>query len=72
MAQLECRIIVTHGHRADLKTEVGMYCPVTRRYEHLGAHGPARREIDKVIADLRDRIEQERHLVTWSIMRGPR
>lgn len=72
MAQLECRIVVTHGHRADLKTELGMYCPVTRRYEPLGAHGPTVRDIDEAIRGLRERIERERHLLTWSVLRGPR
>ena len=69
---LECRIIVTYGNRVDRKVEVGMYCPVTRRYEPLGAHGPDQDTVDRVIRDLRVRIERERHDVTWSVMRGPR
>ncbi len=70
--QLECRIIITWGHRIDLKTEVGMYCPVTQRYEPLGAHGPSRREIDRVILDLKKSIERAGHRCTFSDRRGPR
>ena len=72
--QLECRIVVTYGvlTRSDLKTEVGMYCPVTRRYERLGFHGPAQRDVDKMVKGLKERIEKERHLITYSVMRGPR
>ena len=70
--QLECRIVITWGHRSDLKTEVGMYCKYTQRYEPLGAHGPDQRVVDKVIRGLKTKIEREGHLVTFSDRRGPR
>lgn len=63
--QLECRIVITRGGRIDLKTEVGMYDPVSGRYEPLGAHGPDRREIDKVIRDLKRSIEMAGHRLTF-------
>lgn len=70
--QLECRIIITWGHREDLKTEIGMYCKNTNRYEPLGAHGPRREEIDRVVLDLKKKIEMEGHRCTFSERRGPR
>jgi hypothetical protein len=70
--QLECRIILTHGHRIDLKTDLGMYDPVSGRYEPLGAHGPSPREVDRVVADLQASMERAGHLVTFSEVRGPR
>lgn len=70
--QLECRIVITWGHREDLKTEVGMYCPNTGRYEPLGAHGPLLKDIDKFVYGLKKRIEQEGHRCTFSELRGPR
>ncbi len=74
--QLECRIVLTHGHRADLKTEVGMFDPISGRYEPLGAHGdPTRagqRELDRVVRDLKGSMERAGHLVTFSERRGPR
>jgi hypothetical protein len=70
--QLECRIVTTHGHRHDLKTEVGMYDPISGRYEPLGAHGPRVRDVDKMVAGLAARIEAEGHLLTFSDVRGPR
>lgn len=67
--QLECRIIISHG-RTDLKTEVGMYDPLTMRYEPLGAHGPSQREIDRVVRDLQASMERAEHLVTFSEVRN--
>ena len=61
---LECRIVITKG-RPDLKTEVGMYDPVSGRYEPLGAHGPSAREVDKVVRDLKRSIEGAGHRLTF-------
>lgn len=68
--QLECRIVLTHGHRGDLKTEVGMYDPLNERYEPLGAHSP--REVDSMVYGLKEKIEREGHLLTFSDATGPR
>lgn len=62
--QLECRIVITRG-RADLKTEVGMFDPISGRYEPLGAHGPAQREVERVVLDLKKSIEKAGHLLTF-------
>jgi hypothetical protein len=66
--QLECRIVITH-RRCDLRTEVGMYDPLSGRYEFLGIHGglgPAgQREVDKVIRDLKTSIERAGHRLTF-------
>jgi hypothetical protein len=70
--RLECRIVLTHGHRVDLKTEVGMWDPLNERYAPLGVHGPNLREIDKMVYGLKDKIEKEGHVVTFSELRGPR
>ncbi len=70
--RLECRIILTHGHRWDLKTEVGMWDPLNDKYVSLGAHGPNMRELDKAVEGLKVRIEREGHLLTFSDVRGPR
>lgn len=67
--QLECRIIITHA--PDRRTfELGMYDPVTMRHEPLGRHPT--KDIDRIVRDLRVRMEQERHLVTYSEVTGPR
>lgn len=63
--QLECRIVITRGGRLDLKTEIGMYDPISGRYEPLGAHGPSQREIDKIINDLKRSITQAGHRLTF-------
>ena len=63
--QLECRIVITRGGRLDLKTEVGMYCPNTGRYEKAGVHGPDPREVDKVIMDMKTSIERAGHRLTF-------
>ena len=63
--KLECRIVITRYQRADLKTEVGMYDPVTERYVPLGAHGPLAREVDKVVTDLKRKLEQAGNTVTF-------
>lgn len=70
--QLECRIVLTHGHRADLKTEMGMWDPLNERYVPLGAHGPRASDIDKAVLGLKENIEREGHLLTFSEVRGPR
>jgi len=67
--QLECRIVIRHG---DLKTEVGMYDPLGGRYESLGAHGPLRSEVDRVVRDLKVRMEREGHRVSFSEITGRR
>ena len=62
--QLECRIVITHRRR-DGKTELGMYDPRAGRYEPLGAHGPAQREVDKVVYGLKESIERAGHRLTF-------
>lgn len=62
--KLECRIVITY--RKDKKIELGMFCKNTMRYEFCGIHGPNQRTIDKVIIDLRTRIESDPSLrLTW-------
>lgn len=61
--QLECRIILTF--RRDRKTGVGMYDPLSGRYEHLGEHGPDVRVVDKVVRDLKTSIIRAGHLLTF-------
>ena len=62
--QLECRLVITRGGRLDLKTELGMYCPVTGRYEKTGVHGPDPREVDKAVLALKTSIERAGHRLT--------
>lgn len=61
--QLECRIVLTY--QRDRRVAVGMYCPVTKRYEPLGVHGPARREVDRVVEDLKRSIIRAGHRLTF-------
>lgn len=70
--QLECRIVLTHGHRTDLKTEMGMWDPLNEKYVPLGAHGPRMADIDSAVRGLKERILKEGHLLTFSDVRGPR
>jgi hypothetical protein len=62
--KLECRIVLGF-RRADQKTEVGMYDPISGRYEPLGAHGPAATVVDKVVHDLKRAIEGAGHRLTF-------
>ncbi len=61
--QLECRIVITH--QPDKRVDVGMYDPITGRYEPLGRHGPSQREKDRVIRELKASIERAGHLLTF-------
>ncbi len=63
MNKLECRIILTY--RDDDKVEMGMYDPLSHRYEKLGIHGPAQKEIDRVVKDLKVSIERAGHRLTF-------
>lgn len=62
--QLECRIVLTRG-RPGRRTEVGMYDPVSGRYERLGEHGPDEREVERVVRGLAASIERAGHRLTW-------
>lgn len=65
--QVECRIVITHK----LNTfDLGMYDPVSGRHEPLGNH--PKRDIDRIVRDLRSRMEQEGHRVTYSEITGRR
>lgn len=66
--QLECRIVITH--KGPTEFALGMYDPVGMRYEPLGTHPT--RDIDRIVGDLRVRMERERHLVTYSEVWGQR
>jgi hypothetical protein len=59
MAQLECRIVVLYGRRI----EVGMYDPISFRYERIGYHSES--ELDKVIRDLKTSMERAGHRVSF-------
>lgn len=52
------------------KFDLGMFDPVGERYEPLGKHPMAK--ADKIIGDLKVRMERERHRVTFSEVTGPR
>ena len=67
MKQLECRIVITHWGR---EFDLGMFDPVTMRHEPLGRHPMV--DIERIVGDLRVRIEKERHLVSFSELTGPR
>jgi hypothetical protein len=49
---------------------LGMYDPISSRYEPLGDHPQS--NIDKVVRDLKVRMEREGHLVSFSEMQAPR
>lgn len=61
--KLECRVVITY--RRDGRVDLGMYCPVTHRYEALGTHGPERAEMDRVVGDLKASIERAGHRLTF-------
>ena len=65
--QLECRIVITHRGRI---FDLAMFDPLSMRYEPLGTH--PERDIDRIVCDLRIRMEREGHRVSFSEMRGPR
>lgn len=65
--QLECRIVITHWGRT---FSLGMFDPLSERHEPLGKHPTG--DIERIVGDLRVRMERERHLVTFSEVTGPR
>ena len=69
MKQLECRITITHD-RDGCTFALGMWDPVACRHEPLGRHPVA--DIERVVRGLRERMERERHVVTFSEVWGPR
>jgi hypothetical protein len=58
--QLECRVVLLHG---PITSELGMYDPLNMRYEHLGHH--PKRDIPRVVLDLKTSIERAGHLVSF-------
>lgn len=60
---LECRIVITH--RSDRRIDLGMYDPVSGRYEALGTHGPSQRDIDRAVLGLKRSIEDAGHRLTF-------
>ena len=58
---MECRIILKHSGAS---TEVGMFDPETGRYVPLGTHNG--RTLETVVRDLKTRMEQAGHTVTFS------
>ena len=60
--QLECRIVLTYPRRGG-KVSVGMYDPLSGRYEPLGDHEPHR--LEAMVRGLAARIEREGHRLTW-------
>lgn len=65
--QLECRVVLTHKGST---FTLGMYDPVSGRYEPLGTHPT--KDKDKIIHDLKVRIEREGHRLTFSEVQGSR
>ena len=65
--QLECRVVITHWGG---QFELGMFDPISGRYEFLGKH--PMKDIERIVHDLKVRMEQERHRVTFSEIQGPR
>lgn len=58
--QLECRIVIEHGGTT---FKLGMYDPVSTRYEPLGVH-PSR-DKDRIVRDLKRSMEHAGHRVTF-------
>lgn len=55
--------MITYQH--DGRITLGMYDPVSGRYEPLGVHGPARAEIDRQVMALKWSIERAGHRLTF-------
>lgn len=64
--QLECRVVVTEHQNGTFS--LGMYDPRHSRYESLGRH--PNRDREKIIGDLKSRIEREGHRLSMSVKRG--
>lgn len=67
--QLECRIIITHASEGRTFA-LGMFDPLSMRYEPLGNHPVS--DIERIVGDLKVRMERERHRVTFSELTAPR
>lgn len=61
--QLECRIVITYLR--DGRIKLGMYDPKSTRYEPLGTHGPAAKEVDKAVRGLKESIERAGHRLSF-------
>mgnify|MGYP007044010362 CR=1 FL=1 len=61
--QLECRIVLTFLR--DRRVALGMYDPISRRYEALGTHGPSVKDVDRAVYGLKDSILKAGHLLTF-------
>ena len=68
MRQLECRIVITHV--GPQRFTLGMFDPVSMCHEPLGEHPTS--DIERIVGDLRTRMERERHVVSFSEVTGPR
>ena len=68
--QLQCRIVITHSADNDHSFALGMYDPCSGRHEALGRHPT--NQIEKIVGDLRIRMEREGHLVSFSEITGER
>lgn len=61
--QLECRIVIEY--RQDGRINLGMYDPLSLRYEPLGTHGPGQATIDRAVDGLKRSITDAGHLLTF-------
>ncbi len=62
--KMECRIVIRD--RPFGAIALGMFDPITMRYVPLGTHPAHERE--KVVRDLKNKMEAEGHIVTFSEM----
>ena len=65
--QLECRIIITHFGTT---FSLAMFDPKSGRHEPLGKH--PLKDIDKIVRDLKVRMEREGHKVSFNEVTAPR
>lgn len=68
--QMECRVIITHDRDNPDKFMLGMFDPVTCRHVPLGKHPTE--DIDRIVHDLKVRMEREGHRVSFSETTGQR
>ncbi len=62
--QLEARIIVTRGRRADLMATIAVWEPLIDKLTPMGTAGPTQAQIDHSVKKTKEQLEKNGHRVS--------
>ena len=63
-SQLEARIVVTRGRRADLMAEIAVWEPACDKLTKMGTAGPTEAMIEHRIREMKKQFERRGHRVS--------